>query len=112
MGDIINDTDDESLEAAEKIDIYRCIEDIAKYPKKAEARIQQFRCLVDDLVRNDKPAILFREADQRRGETALHAAIRLFKFVSEVEKSVVEILIRNFPKLILQVCSLSVWFIY
>ncbi|XP_045201815.2 transient receptor potential cation channel subfamily V member 5-like [Mercenaria mercenaria] len=104
MGDIIEETPIETYQhVPDKLDIYGCIEDIAKYPERAKTRLKTIENIVQELVIQDRLSYLEKDANEnRRGETALHTAIKFFQFKSNEEKAVVELLISKLPKLILQ----------
>lgn len=103
--------DDTYMQAPKNLDIYGCIEDMAKHPRKAPLRLEKIEKQVEELVRQDRPEHLIQEAnnENRLGETVLHTAVKLFQFKTFEEQRVVEILISNFPKLMLQDRSNTVY---
>ncbi|XP_060578311.1 transient receptor potential cation channel subfamily V member 5-like [Ruditapes philippinarum] len=103
MEDIIEETPIETYKhVPDKLDIYGCIEDMAKYPERAKTRLQTVEEILKDLKDHDGLPYLTKDVEEnRKGETVLHTAIKIFQFKSQEEKDVTQSLISVYPKLIL-----------
>lgn len=102
----VQDDDDEAIRRkyADSEDLYEVAKDIAELPNTAKKRFKYFEKIVRDIEENSKLDKLLKAAydDDRKGETVLHMVIRLYTFDTQIQRDVVEILIKTFPKLLLQ----------
>ncbi|XP_060578310.1 transient receptor potential cation channel subfamily V member 5-like [Ruditapes philippinarum] len=85
----------------DKLDIYGCIVDMAENPERAKSTLQTIENILKALKDHDRLPSLTKDVEKnRKGETVLHTAIKIFQFKSQEEKEVIELLISVYPKLI------------